>query len=204
MKKMLPVCGYAVSALLFLSYVMILGTSLFPKVCAEYRLYYIERELQDWPGYGGLQYRLGTPVVFRSTEEDRTRRCGNSWNSFEEDGCWTYGGHSALYFSGIFQNPGKEDGGAGNAGEEEKKRYVEIDVQEVREGAVSQVCANGEPLEGVNKIAKTIENKGFSRKGKADGKNFVRWKPLHILERCKEKRQGKTAVRHGLGIVFKL
>lgn len=63
---------------------------------------------------------------------------------------------------------------------------------------------NGEPLEGVNKIAKTIENKGFSRKGKADGKNFVRWKPLHILERCKEKRQGKTAVRHGLGIVFKL
>ena len=68
-------------------------------------------------------------------------------------------------------------------------RYAEID---------------GEPLEGVNKIAKTIENKGFSRKGKADGKNFVRWKPLHILERCKEKRQGKTAVRHGLGIVFKL
>lgn len=63
---------------------------------------------------------------------------------------------------------------------------------------------NGEPLEGVNKIAKTIENKGFSRKGKADGKNFVRWKPLHILERCKERRQGKTAVRHGLGIVFKL
>lgn len=63
---------------------------------------------------------------------------------------------------------------------------------------------SGEPLEGVNKIAKTIENKGFSRKGKADGKNFVRWKPLHILERCKEKRQGKTAVRHGLGIVFKL
>lgn len=63
---------------------------------------------------------------------------------------------------------------------------------------------DGEPLEGVNKIAKTIENKGFSRKGKADGKNFVRWKPLHILERCKEKRQGKTAVRHGLGIVFKL
>lgn len=66
------------------------------------------------------------------------------------------------------------------------------------------VDMNGEPLEGVNKIAKTIENKGFSRKGKADGKNFVRWKPLHILERCKEKRQGKTAVRHGLGIVFKL
>ena len=65
-------------------------------------------------------------------------------------------------------------------------------------------AANGEPLEGVNKIAKTIENKGFSRKGKADGKNFVRWKPLHILERCKEKRQGKAAVRHGLGIVFKL
>lgn len=63
---------------------------------------------------------------------------------------------------------------------------------------------NPEPLEGVNKIAKTIENKGFSRKGKADGKNFVRWKPLHILERCKEKRQGKAAVRHGLGIVFKL
>ena len=72
-------------------------------------------------------------------------------------------------------------------------------------GAVSlSLDPNGEPLEGVNKIAKTIENKGFSRKGKADGKNFVRWKPLHILERCKEKRQGKTAVRHGLGIVFKL
>ena len=63
---------------------------------------------------------------------------------------------------------------------------------------------DGEPLEVVNKIAKTIENKGFPRKGKADGKNFVRWKPLHILERCKEKRQGKAAVRHGLGIVFKL
>ena len=72
-------------------------------------------------------------------------------------------------------------------------------------GAVSiALDLNGEPLEGVNKIAKTIENKGFSRKGKADGKNFVRWKPLHILERCKEKRQGKTAVRHGLGIVLKL
>ena len=72
-------------------------------------------------------------------------------------------------------------------------------------GAVSLALdPNGEPLEGVNKIAKTIENKGFSRKGKADGKNFIRWKPLHILECGKEKRTGETAVRHGLGIVFKL
>ena len=33
----------------------------------------------------------------------------------------------------------------------------------------------GKPWEGVNKKAKTIENKGFSQKGKADGKNFIRW-----------------------------
>lgn len=139
MKKMISVCGYAVSALLFLSYVVILGTSLFPDVCAEYRLYYIDKDLQDWPGYGGLQYRLGTPVVFRSTAEDRTKRRGNSWNSFEEDGCWTYGDHSALYFSGISPEEGK-------AGTETPERYVEIEVQEVREGAVSEVCANGEPI----------------------------------------------------------
>ena len=47
MKKMISVCGYAASVLLFLSYVVILGTSLFPEVCAEYRLYYIDKDLQD-------------------------------------------------------------------------------------------------------------------------------------------------------------
>ena len=83
MRKGWAICGYVVSALLFISYVIILGTSMYPEVCTEYELYYIDGRLQDWPGYGGLQYRLGTPVIFVSTEEERTKRRGNSWNSFE-------------------------------------------------------------------------------------------------------------------------
>lgn len=37
---------------------MFLGTR--PKVGIEYRMYYITHELSDWPGYGKLDYTLGT------------------------------------------------------------------------------------------------------------------------------------------------
>lgn len=110
------------------------------------------------------------------------------------------GGTEQKYFSGL-----ADSGGGGTAVCPEEGAGVEPCTALGNRGASADLSdLGGEPLEGVNKIAKTIENKGFSRKGKADGKNFVRWKPLHILERCKEKRQGKAAVRHGLGIVFKL
>ena len=35
-----------------------------PKVSKEYELYYIKKQLKDWPGYGGLRYNLGEQLFF--------------------------------------------------------------------------------------------------------------------------------------------
>lgn len=127
MKKVLRNGGYILSFLLVLAYFLILGTSLYPKVNTEYDYYYLSKKLQDWPGYGGLEYTLGKPESFARYDDNRTRRRGNLWNSFEEDGCWTYGDTASVLYTGI----------------EKQNLLLKIEVSDIREGASAQVCVNG-------------------------------------------------------------
>lgn len=50
MKKKYKIVVYIICALLMAAYLVILASSQYPQVCIEYKLYYIEKELQDWPG----------------------------------------------------------------------------------------------------------------------------------------------------------
>jgi hypothetical protein len=72
-----------------------------PAVGREYRLYYIERSLTDWPGYGGLDYQLGQRLYFGSAVEEgrRVKHRGRGW-VFDrlEHGSWTVGNYSELLF----------------------------------------------------------------------------------------------------------
>lgn len=127
MKKVLRCGGYILSFILVLSYFLILSTSLYPKVNTEYDLYYLSKDLQDWPGYGGLEYTLGKPESFARYDDNRIRRRGNSWNSFEDDGCWTYGDTASVLYTGIA----------------EQNLILEVEIPDIREGAAAEVCVNG-------------------------------------------------------------
>lgn len=127
MGKALKAGGYILSFLLVLTYFLILGTSLYPRVVLEYDLYYLKGDLQDWPGYGGLDYTLGKQESFARYDDNRIKRRGNMWNSFEEDGCWTYGDTASLLYTGI----------------EKQRLEVRLFVPEVRQGASAQVNVNG-------------------------------------------------------------
>jgi len=93
---------WLVAILLVTGYFYVLFHGLHPDVCWEYKLYYVDKKLEDWPKYGGLAYKL-------DTEEDFTlktgsgvidaKRKGKGWSGEEEDGTWTIGGESFLYYT---------------------------------------------------------------------------------------------------------
>ena len=67
-------------------------------VTDEYRLYYIEQELNDYLPDGTLeQYQPGRQYLY-ITEEDAGNR-GISFGGVTEDGSWAYGESSKIYFN---------------------------------------------------------------------------------------------------------
>ena len=91
---------YLISIILILSYIGILYLAKNPSVCIEYKLYYIDKTLNDWPGYGGLSYKLGDNVNFGmdSDKDASQKRKGAGWIDLGENGLWTNEYESILFF----------------------------------------------------------------------------------------------------------
>ncbi|MDR3562974.1 MAG: hypothetical protein P4N59_16285 [Negativicutes bacterium] len=90
-----------ISLCLYTWYIIVLWGVMNPNVCLEYRLYYLERKLTDWPGYGGLKYRFGEVLSYgtRESEGKRAKNRGLGWAVAEEWGAWTLGENADLYFT---------------------------------------------------------------------------------------------------------
>ena len=58
--------------------------ALHPRVGIEYRLFYIDRALQHWPGRDGLEYRLGDRLLLA----ENPRHLGEEWGSPRRVGWW--------------------------------------------------------------------------------------------------------------------
>lgn len=103
-KRIKQISCYSISALLFVWYLVIFVQGIYPeKVCDEYRKYYVENKLTDWPGYDGLAYQVSTPVVFTndSGNANQVKRRGNGWGELLEDGCFITGERADLYYRNL-------------------------------------------------------------------------------------------------------
>lgn len=92
---------YGLSLLLGIIYVYLLISGIDPEVPLEYKMYYIDHTLMDWPGYDGLQYESGEKLNFCRISKDpnRVRRRGQGWGGLTSSGCgWTQE-QANLYFS---------------------------------------------------------------------------------------------------------
>lgn len=64
---------YILTFALIGSYVYILLHGISPHdACLEYQKYYVENVLEDWPGYGGLDYEIGD-VKYFATDHEKMR-----------------------------------------------------------------------------------------------------------------------------------
>ncbi len=90
---------YIIALSLIVSYVFILNHGLKPKeACLEYKKYYVDNVLEDWPGYGGLDYEIGDIRYFASNHEEHLMNTrGIGWGQLESQGCWTVGDESYFY-----------------------------------------------------------------------------------------------------------
>lgn len=81
---------YTISLCLICTYFFILFNSVHINVPFEYRKFYLDKLLMDWPGINGLDYSLNTDLMFGLEHKDSLVKCrGTGWNNFEEDGTWT-------------------------------------------------------------------------------------------------------------------
>lgn len=97
--------GYAVCFLLVCFYLVALWLGQNPKVCREYRMYYITNELMDWPGFGRLPYTFGQMEVFaprwygQKTNAKIAARRGQGWDlKVKDSGTWTHKETAFLYY----------------------------------------------------------------------------------------------------------
>lgn len=51
---------YSISVVLIVAYFAILGLNFKIKAPIEYKLYYIKKEIAEWPGYGGMEIKFNT------------------------------------------------------------------------------------------------------------------------------------------------
>lgn len=100
MKKVFPVCAYGICAILIAFYIGILLRALKPEVSFPYKLYYITKEINVWPGNDAFRYTLGTSVSLASDGV----RLGSGWDR-DETGGRTSGNASHMYFEGLPQKP---------------------------------------------------------------------------------------------------
>ena len=90
---------YIVAISLIISYFYILYHGLRPKEASlDYQKYYVEDVLQDWPGYGGLDYKIGDVEYFSCNyDENIMDTRGIGWGQLESEGCWTVGEEAYFY-----------------------------------------------------------------------------------------------------------
>lgn len=96
--KVLPYYLIGIGLIIFYLFVLYKGIAI--DSCREYKLYYVDKLLEDWPGYGGLEYELGTPVDFDLGSGSPVRQRGKGWGTLETEGCWIED-EAILYFSGL-------------------------------------------------------------------------------------------------------
>lgn len=81
---------YIVSICLIIFYFLILFKSININVPLEYKMYYVQKELTEWPGVNGLDYSLNDTIMFGEKYKDNLAKgIGTGWNDIEEDGRWT-------------------------------------------------------------------------------------------------------------------
>ena len=69
MKRPFLISAYIVSAALFIFYIWVLWNARTPEVNLAYRMYYINRELEKWPGIEGFDYVVGIPVYMNQEQK---------------------------------------------------------------------------------------------------------------------------------------
>lgn len=80
---------YILSFIMIVYYFIVLFNSINPNVCREYKMYYITKELVDWPGFNGLNYKLGNKLEFLNNSDNKVKCRGKGWNDIEDFGTWT-------------------------------------------------------------------------------------------------------------------
>jgi hypothetical protein len=91
---------YFISICLIFWYITVLYWSLYPKVGLEYKMYYLEKTLSDWPGYSGLRYNLGDVLFFgnKPNVAKLAKNRGKGWCDSTEWGNWINGKTAELFF----------------------------------------------------------------------------------------------------------
>lgn len=81
---------YMVSLCLIIFYFFILFKSTNINVPLEYKMYYVENKLTEWPGINGLDYSLNDTLMFgEKYKYNLAKGIGTGWNKIEADGRWT-------------------------------------------------------------------------------------------------------------------
>lgn len=92
---------YGISFLLVVAYVAVAGLALNPDVSPEYRQYYVEGNVESWPGENGLDYEPGTRLYFGANASNETvelEHRGKGWSAKESWGAWSRGTEAHLVF----------------------------------------------------------------------------------------------------------
>ena len=100
MKSPTRVLIYFIICLIASWYAIVLYWIYSPNPSIEYRLYYIDKVLSDWPGQGGLKYEFGTMLSFgkESISETLVKNKGQGWSKPEADHTWTIDDTAVLFF----------------------------------------------------------------------------------------------------------
>lgn len=95
-KTVKVILAYLLAAAMVIGYLVIL--MLPTNVCLEYRMYYLEDKLTEWPGYNGLVMEKNQLVSMDSSEK-KDKHAGKGWGVVETGYRWTVGNTSYLYFT---------------------------------------------------------------------------------------------------------
>ena len=93
------ICGAVVAVY---GYIFWLGRK--PEVSREYRMYFMEHTLSDWPGEGRFTYSLGTKeycLAYDKYELSHPKLClrkGQGWNNVSKDGSQFSGSDASIYY----------------------------------------------------------------------------------------------------------
>ena len=134
MKKIINVIFYAFIAMLFVFYLFILYIGLYkPNVCIEYKLYYVDKVLQDWTGYGGLDYN-GEKLIFDIEESSYNNLRGDRNWHYANNEIWMTDKECSLYFGNV----------------KDKIVDISMEIKDVNNVDSIQVLVDGQVLHKIN------------------------------------------------------